>query len=477
MNAYNPYNKFLIILLSASLFFVGCEKEPDPDPDPNPDPDLPEEILVLNNWIWEGMNDLYLWEEYLPDLDPKYEEDPEAFFYKLLYRDDNDSWITDDYQALIDRFEGVELATGMSASPGLIDENRVISIIEYVSPNTPAADSGVARGDVIVTIDGQFLTKDNYFELYRQTTATFGFGSFNGTNPVPDGREITLTAQELNLNPFVHHEVLDYEGYKIGYVVYTSFVPGPNSEWLDEMDVVFGSFKDAGVSDIVIDVRYNGGGYGFVTEKLASILGPESAVSNNSIFSRQFWNDGFTQYWKDADLDEDGKADGEESPQLVSRFPDTDLNLNMSSLYFLTTGRSASASELIMVGLYPYAEVVQIGTTTYGKCYGSVTIDDWETPKRHNWAMQPIVQKVANVDGYTDYVNGLDPDHEVVDYLLAAEPFGSLYDPLLGKALELISGVAPAVKKSVAPQWQFEEIPVPRKPIPELKLDKLPSFK
>ena len=191
-----------------------------------------------------------------------------------------------------------------------------------------------AAGDGVRVVDGQQLTRDNYFELYNQTTATFGFGSYDGINPVPNGREITLTAQELSLTPFVHHEIIDYEGYKIGYVVYTRFVPGANNEWMSEMDVVFGEFKDAGVSDVVIDLRYNSGGYGYVAEKLASILGPESVVNNHSVFSRKIWNEGFTQYWKDADLDQDGKPDGEESERLVSRFPDTDINLNMSKMYF-----------------------------------------------------------------------------------------------------------------------------------------------
>lgn len=474
MKAYKPHKSIFYISLGITLLLSGCKKDdPDPDPDPNPEPGLPEETLLLNNWIWEGMNDLYLWEEFLPDLDPKNEENPEEFFYKLLYRDDRDSWITDDYQALLDMFDGVELATGMSADHRYTDEtrSRVVSLIEYVTPNSPAADSGITRGDMIISIDGKSLTGENILNLYSQTTASFGFGSFDGVNLIPDGREITLTRVELNQNPFHYHEVIDYQGDKIGYYVYTSFVPGPNDEWMTEISTVLAEFKSAGVSDVVIDLRYNGGGYGYVAEQMASVLAPKSAVTNNSIFSKQIWNDGFTQYWKEADLDQDGKADGEESWRLISRFPETDVNLNLSTLYFLTTRKTASASEMLMVGLYPYVDVIQIGTTTYGKCYGSVTIDDWETPKRHNWAMQPIVLKYANADGYTDFVNGLNPDYVVEDYLLNAAPFGSADDPLLAKALELITGNAPEVKKSVSTQKDLERIPVPGKQIPELKMD------
>ncbi|MEN8203730.1 MAG: S41 family peptidase [Bacteroidota bacterium] len=467
MKIFNPYKSIFFLSIGITLLLTGCKKDPEPEPEPG----LPEEILVLNNWIWDGMNDLYLWEEFIPNLDPEYEEDPEAFFYRLLYKDDKDSWITDDYEALIASFEGVDLATGMSVSPGLIDDTRVISIVEYVTPNTPASDSGIVRGDIIIAIDGQALTRDNYFDLYYQATATFGFGSFDGVNPVPDGREVTLTAVELNLNPFVHHELIDYEGVKIGYCVYTSFVPGPADEWMDEIYTVLGEFQEAGVTDVVIDLRYNGGGYGYVCEQMASVLAPENVVSNHSIFSTQIWNEGYTQYWKEADLDEDGEPDGEESWRLLSRFPDTDLNLNLSRVYILTTNRTASASEMLIVGLDPHMDVIQIGASTYGKCYGSVTIPDLEDPKRHNWAMQPIVLKYANADGFTDFVNGLGPDFIVEDLLLYATPFGSLGDPLLAKALEQITGVAPGVRKSVSTEMFFERIPVPRRQIPELKLD------
>ena len=469
MKVYNPHIFLPFLLLSLLILVASCKK--DPEPDPEPDPGLPQEILILNNWIWEGMNDLYLWEEFIPNLDPDYEEDPKAYFQRLLYKDDRNSWITDDYEALLAMFDGVQTATGMSVSPGLIDETQVVSIVIYVTPNTPAADSGIVRGDMIISIDGKALTADNYFDLYYQTTATFGFGSWDGINLIPNGKEVELTAVELNQNPFIHSEIIDYQGFKIGYYVYSDFTPGPNDEWMEEMNRVLGEFKAAGVSDVVVDLRYNGGGYGYVAEQMGSILGPNSAVTSKSIFSTQIWNDGFTQYWRDADLDEDGQSDGDESMRLLSRFPDTEVNLNLSKVYFLTTDRTASASELLMVALYPYAEVIQIGTETYGKCYGSVTIDDWENPKRHNWAMQPIVLKYANAEGYTDFVDGLNPDFMVEESLLNAVPFGSEQDPLLAVALEQITGVTPVTKKSAEPQFDFEQLPVPRKQLPELKLD------
>ncbi len=143
----------------------------------------------------------------------------------------------------------------------------------------------------------------------------------------------------------------------------------------------------------------------------------------------------------------------------------------MSRVYFLTTEGTASASESLMVGLYPYIDVVQIGTKTYGKCYASFTFQDTNEPKKHNWALQPIVIKYANAEGYTDFVNGITPDLFVEEQLLSLEPFGSTLDPFLAKALEDITGVAPVVKKSVQPEVDFFPLPRPRKRIPEWILE------
>ena len=219
--------------MAATLILLSsCKKEPIPDPDSDPDPDVPADILLLNNWIWEDMQEVYLWESSMPNLNRNKEPDPEEYFNKLLHDDDRDSWIVDDYDALVAIFDGVQLATGMSAHPGLITDTQVISIIEYVSPNSPAADSGVVRGDIIMTIDGQYLDVDNWFDLYYQTTATFVFGTWNGTDMVPSGKVVTLTAVELNQIPIIHSEVIDYEGQKIGYFVYTQFTAGQTGEWL-----------------------------------------------------------------------------------------------------------------------------------------------------------------------------------------------------------------------------------------------------
>ena len=417
------------------------------------------------------MNEVYLWEAYIPEADWRAEPDPEAFFYKLLYEDDRNSWIVDDFESLAAMFDGVEMSTGMSADPQLYTENQVIYFVEYVTPGSPADDSGIMRGDIIYTIDGQLLTNDNYRDLYYQTTANFGFADWDGDAMVPNGKEISLTAIELNQNPVVHDEVIDYQGQKIGYLVYTQFTLGQQGEWLAELNKVFEDFKSAGVSDVVLDLRYNPGGSLDLSAYLAASVAPAAVMEDSAVFVNLVWNDQYNNYWAGADLDNDGMADGLDSYQLRIRLPHSDLNLNLLTVYFLTTKGTASASESLMSGLYPYMDVVQIGETTYGKCYASITIDDWEEPKRHTWAMQPIVIKYSNAAGFTDFVEGIAPDYLVEDNLLYAKPFGSLEDPLLAKALEEITGVSPLALKSAGHESHFKSIPQPRKPLEEWRVE------
>ncbi len=455
----------LIFIATFGLIAIpACEKKD------NGGSDLPEEILILNNWIWEGMNEIYLWEALIPNLDPGDEPDPEAFFYKLLYEEDHNSWIVNDYEALAAMFDGVEMSTGMSVDAQLYTDNQVIYFVEYVSANSPAADSGIKRGDIIYTIDGNTLTLDNYRSLYFQTTATFGFADWDGDGMIPNDRFITLEAIELSQNPVNYDEVIDYQDHKIGYFVYTQFTTGESGEWLVELNRVFEEFRSAGVSDVVVDLRYNPGGSLDLSAYLASTLAPVAVMQENEVFVDLVWNDLYSNYWAGADLDNDGEPDGENSSQLRVFMPASGLNLDLLTVYFLTTERTASACESLMTGLYPYMNVVQIGETTYGKCYGSTTIDDWEEPKRHNWAMQPLILKFSNAEGFTDFVNGIAPDYEVLDNLLYAEPFGSLEDPLLARALELITGVSPLSKKSVGPETRFNSLPLPRKPLEEWRV-------
>jgi len=439
----------LIALAILSLMATSCK----PDP-------IEVENDILTEWIWDAMNEIYLWAD---DIDPNLyptDEDPENFFYQILHPIDRFSWIVDDHQELINSFNNVELSNGIS--PYFIrvsDTDNVIVIVEYVAKGSPADIAGIVRGDIITDINGFEITINNYAELFYSEVATLTFAIYDEGSLYANDIEHTLTAVVIDQNPVNHYEIINYQDTDIGYLAYTHFTAGEGDKWLDSLDYIFAELQTEGIEELVIDLRYNPGGSVFLALHLASMISPATVPGNNNPFVNFQWNNLYQNHFI--------QEEGEDSGNLVIYFEEApSYNLDLSNVYFLTTSHSASASELLLIGLDPYMNVVQIGEDTYGKCYGSITISDTEEPVRHEWAMQPIVFKFANAVGYTDFLDGIPPDYEVEDFLLDAKPFGDITDPQLAKALELITGVSPIVKKSQALRIQYELL---EDPVRELK--------
>lgn len=434
------------MMVLIAVIAYGCR---DPEPD---------ETEILNEWIWDVMNDVYLWSEDIdPSLYPTNETDPEAFFYSILSDNDRFSWIVDDYQALLNSFNNIELSSGIS--PYFIragETDQVVVIVEYVSKGSPAESAGIMRGDIIVEINGTMLTIDNYVDLFYNESLTLEFADFTDSGITANGKSVSITAKVIEQNPVIYSDVIDFHDQKIGYIVYTGFSLGEGNKWQDSLDYIFADFQNSGITDLIMDIRYNPGGRVSVATHIASTISPSDIPGSENVFVNYEWNSAYNEYF----LNEEG----ENSENLVVLFEDDPyINFDLDNIYFLTSPHSASASELIIIGLQPYMNVVQIGEYTYGKCYGSITIPDIEDPPRHNWAMQPIVFKFANADGFTDFNDGLVPSIYIDDNLLIAKQFGDITDPIVARALEEITGVSPVSKKALSRRTSigYELLPDP----------------
>jgi carboxyl-terminal processing protease len=403
---------------------VGCHKEDDIAGEI-----VPAEIRSVNNYIKESMDNFYLWNEFIPgNINPDRESDPEIYFDKILYKlEDKWSYITDDYQELINHFSGIEYSFGHHFK--LFREegtDNVFGIIQYVVKDSPAEIAGLDRGDVFSHVNGQRLTVNNYRELlFEKDAYMLGLANLVDGAIIPGDEEVNLTARQFQENPVLMDSVYNLSGRNIGYFVYTQFI----SDFNDELEKLFGKFKSGNVTDLIVDLRYNPGGSISTARLLASLIAPSDPVNNGSVFARYIWNDIIEQYW----LDEEGA----ESNNLMIRFLSTVNNLNLGRVYFLVSGNSASASETLINGLLPYMEVVLLGETTSGKYTGSITLHDEK--KSFNWAIQPIVLKAANANGETEFRNGFPPDYLIKDDLFS--PLGSFEEEMLSEALALITGI------------------------------------
>ena len=262
----NPVLKIALLFSLLILALVGCKEEEEALPkvteEPNPN-------IAINNWILKVMKEVYLW---LPDMRSPIADtsDPSAYFEALLNRPtDRFSVIYPDYQALVNSLSGISLEAGYEFTlyRESSSNNNVVAEVTYIKKNSPAASSGMQRGDYITRINGTQLTLDNYKVQLGlidkpHTLITLRVNSTSGA--LEARPEISLVPVQLAENPNFLDSVYTINGEKIGYVVYHFFAPGPgnNSTAYDqEMDAIFGELKSKGIQHLILDFRYNGGGY------------------------------------------------------------------------------------------------------------------------------------------------------------------------------------------------------------------------
>ncbi len=429
---------FLIVLLFL-LLSQSCKKD---------EASLPlSEAVLTNMWIYGNLDLYYLWNNNITQgLDYKEETDSEAYFYKLLYKDkDKWSYITDDYPALEAELSGEPETMGYYPAFYLTADNKVVIAVCYVYPDSPAAEAGLERGDIIISIDNAPLDTTNYYDKYSGKSYSVQLGTKVNNVLTPTGESLSMTARIIQADPSIHSTILDIEGKKIGYLAYVEFIPGNDSLYLKRMDNIFSEFRNAGVSDLIVDLRYNPGGAITAAAHLASEIAPFTIAASNSLMIRLEYNADLQYYLVSNNM----------LSNLYYTFYNAPGNLNMNRVFFLTTGRSASASELVIMGLEPYMEVIQIGTPTYGKYVASWLIHD----ENDKWAMMPIVSKYINYDGFTDFEDGIAPDYIVEEDLFTAVPLGDPTDPLTAKAIELATGKKSAqTKQKAMPTEMYKQL-------------------
>jgi len=441
----NTAKFWLIALLALALSVMGCKKDPEPEPEPQKEM-APLLTRKINTFIKDVMDDVYLWYKDMPFIDVNYEFDSKAYFKKLLVKEDKWSFVTDNIKEVEDSYQGIEKAYGYSLAFGRFSNapDNYFAIVEYVYPNTPASKAGFTRGDIILLINGGSITASNYRQLLSGTSINVTKGILSGGSIGP-GASVSMIAEELSLNPVLMYKVIEHGGQKIGYLLYTQYI----DRFKDSLNVALQYFKNLNINSLVLDLRYNPGGQTTAAQYLASSLAPLNIVNTEQTLVTYQWNDKYQAYWQSRNV---------QSQLRVPFKSDVPVKLGLSKLHVLTGGGTASASELTIIGLEPYMQIVTVGDTTYGKYTASITLkpeDIYENAATYkdfdNWGVQPIVIRFANSQGVTNFKNGFAPKFNVRDELLPALPLGDLTEPLLKKAVEDITGTpVVAIKRAVA---------------------------
>ncbi|MCR9082302.1 MAG: S41 family peptidase [Cyclobacteriaceae bacterium] len=420
--------------LIAFIALGACNGE-----DQNPPPVDPGSEVAVNRWIQEVMDQVYFW---LDDMRQPIAETsaPEDYFESLLFRPtDRFSAIYPDYQELINSLNGVTLESGYEFILFRESQNsdNVIAEITYIKKNSPAASAGLRRGDIIRTINGQQMTVENFRDVLEDisSTHTVNFLRFNEETAAFENQgDVELNAVQLAEDPNFLDTIYTINNQKIGYVVYHFFAPGPGSgstAYDQEMDAIFAKFKAESINHLIVDFRYNGGGFVSSAVNLASLIAP--GVTQNDIFSKTKYNSFLSGF------------DDFQNVQTPFRTKAQNLGniLSGNRVYILTSSRTASASELIINGLRPYMDVFLIGDVTTGKNVGSIPFEDEENPQ-NTYGILPIVTQSANSQDESDYTNGFTPNISAREVEERLRPFGDVNEQLLRTAIAEITGQSPS---------------------------------
>lgn len=343
-------------------------------------------VTSQNLFVRDVMTDIYFWSEHIPPVNPVQYASPEAYLDAVRYLPLDARFSYIGARAAEDAFYSDSQYIGFGFGQWYTDGAlRVVQVF----PDSPASEAGLARGDRFVEIDGRTVE-----DLAAAGLLGSAFGpSLEGVTvdvvyERPDGERVqaTLVKRVITIPTVTATQVYTLEdGRRVGYVFFRNFVQ-PSVAALDE---AFAVLKDAQVDELVLDLRYNGGGLVSVAQHLASLVG--GVRTEGQLLAEYFHNE--RNSFRNREI----------------RFEGKDHALDLERLFVVTTGSSASASELIVNALRPFMPVVTVGTTTYGKPVGQYGINFCDK------VLYPVAFTLRNANGEGDYFDGFAPTCPAAD--------------------------------------------------------------
>ncbi len=369
--------------------------------------DLQGSILEENNWLRSWSNETYLWYDEIVDQNPANFSDPLDYFEVLKTEAITPSGKDkDEFHFTFDSEEYTRLvSSGDSAGYGaefvILSSTPPRDIrIAFTDPDTPAAMADLQRGARILEVDGVDAINSNTeaeVEILNDalrpddgTSHTFVVTDFGSNN----SRAITMTAEVLNQAPVQNQKIINTPSGDVAYLTFNTFGTQTAEEALFN---AFTDFQNAGVSDLILDLRYNGGGFTFISAQLAyMIAGPTNTAGKT--YEQNIFND---KIGAGSPLEFVSEGIGFTVPEGT---PLPTLNLNR--VYILATGGTCSASEAVINGLRGIdIEVILIGETTCGKPFGFSGTDNCST------TYFTVQFQAVNDKGFGDYADGFAPEN------------------------------------------------------------------
>jgi len=357
------------ILILSGIFFLfttGCEKDDPP----------PSEEIRARDYLYNLMNDWYLWYDEMPDVDKSQYDTPEELLEAMRFLPkDIYSYITSWQEFESQMLEGKYIGHGFSWG---FDDNGNARII-FVYKDSPLYDEGVRRGWILTKVNGTSITPENGSTIFGDNTVGYD-NTIEFITPADSTVSINTAKKEIQKNSVLYYDTLHVNGTVTAHMVFQEFTQPSGEEFTE----VFDYFSTTGVTEMILDLRYNPGGLTSVATLLASLI--TGGNTSGEIFVNYIYND--------KNSDETSSAIFEEQTN----------SLNLNRVIILTTGGTASASEALINGLEPHIDVVTIGNTTYGKPVGMRVF------QYKDYVFLPITFRIANSKNESDYYDGIQPD-------------------------------------------------------------------
>jgi carboxyl-terminal processing protease len=365
------------------------------------------EVPDQNEWIYGLMQQAYLWSDELPAIDPLDYDTPSAMVSDLRVGHDRWSRVADKARSDALFKEGKVVSLGFRTRRDA--EDRVV--VATVDAGSPAAAAAMQRGDVIQTIGGLAIEQideeerwgDIYGEAEPGVVVELQVEARGG-----EVRTVSLVKDWISLDTVPVTNLLEVDGRPVGYIAFSTFVDTS----IDALNTAFAELRHAGAREVVVDLRYNGGGLVIVARHFMHLL--VGAVAEDEIAYRVRYNDAFSD---------------ENDERVLMRLDQTLPHLD--HVVFLTTSSTLSASELLINAVAAHVPVSIVGGTTGGKPVGSRHFEFCDQ------IAVPVTFRLLNADDRGDYFDGLLPTCAAPDDL--THPLGDAEEASLATALNYLA--------------------------------------
>lgn len=458
--------KRLYYFLFISAFFcafTACSDSDTPAEEERQKQLTTDEIFLANRFAKDALDVYYLWNKEITSdmskLDPYTNMDPIATVKEIRYKENNteiDRWtiLTDDYASMNSSMQGVSTTYGYNLMLGKFSNTgNYFFIITHVYANSPASNAGLKRGDVIIKLDGADITTDNYMNAFYNPTIKLTMGVYSEQG-ITQGGDISMKAVQMYCNPILCHQIFDINGKKVGYLAFDGFDITSIPDLLD----ICKEFKEEKVTELILDLRYNGGGYVFTENILASIFAPADAVNSGALYQKEIYNEEVTNTYRKNGIDTNTYFQTKHSATINGKKVSYDisgLNMSVDKIYGIISAGTASAAESLLVGLMPYLNVQTIGINSHGKYCSGILLDPdglYKNPSDiiEDWGIYVMIGRYTDKNGNCPIMpNGFVPDIKVTDNPLEGIQLGDVNETMLHEALKAAGMQFPAATRSV----------------------------